>query len=138
MKEERSAGTILFIEESSGILFLLLHYPSGHWDFVKGKIENGETLLQTVLREVKEETGISDVQFVKGFEERIEYNYKRSDRLVHKQVIFFLAKTNTRNVKLSYEHIDFVWLNFDEAMKKVTYKNARHILQKANALVYKA
>lgn len=138
MKEERSAGTILFIEESSGILFLLLHYPSGHWDFVKGKIENGETLLQTVLREVKEETGISDVQFVKGFEERIEYNYKRSDRLVHKQVIFFLAKTNTRNVKLSYEHIDFVWLNFDEAVKKVTYKNARHILQKANALVYKA
>ncbi|MCZ6581999.1 MAG: bis(5'-nucleosyl)-tetraphosphatase [Thaumarchaeota archaeon] len=138
MKEERSAGTILFIEESSGILFLLLHYPSGHWDFVKGKIENGETLLQTVLREVKEETGISDVQFVKGFEERIEYNYKRSDRLVHKQVIFFLAKTNTKKVKLSYEHIDFVWLNFDEAMKKVTYKNARHILQKANALVYKA
>ncbi|GFN39786.1 MAG: NUDIX domain-containing protein [Marine Group I thaumarchaeote] len=138
MKEERSAGTILFIEESSGILFLLLHYPSGHWDFVKGKIENGETLLQTVLREVKEETGISDVQFVKGFEERIEYNYKRSDRLVHKQVIFFLAKTNTKKVKLSYEHIDFVWLNFDEAMKKVTYKNARHILEKANALVYKA
>ncbi|KAG2475661.1 MAG: Diadenosine tetraphosphate hydrolase [Nitrosopumilales archaeon] len=138
MKEERSAGTILFIEESSGILFLLLHYPSGHWDFVKGKIENGETLLQTVLREVKEETGISDVQFVKGFEERIEYNYRRSDRLIHKQVIFFLAKTNTKKVKLSYEHIDFVWLNFDEAMKKVTYKNARHILQKANALVYKA
>lgn len=138
MKEERSAGTILFIEESSGILFLLLHYPSGHWDFVKGKIENGETLLQTVLREVKEETGISDVQFVKGFEERIEYNYRRSDRLVHKQVIFFLAKTNTKKVKLSYEHIDFVWLNFDEAMKKVTYKNALHILQKANALVYKA
>ncbi len=138
MKEERSAGTILFIEESSGILFLLLHYPSGHWDFVKGKIENGETLLQTVLREVKEETGISDVQFVKGFEEKIEYNYKRSDRLVHKQVIFFLAKTNTKKIKLSYEHIDFVWLNFDEAMKKVTYKNALHILQKANALVYKA
>ncbi len=138
MKEERSAGTILFIEESSGILFLLLHYPSGHWDFVKGKIENGETLLQTVLREVKEETGVSDVQFVKGFEEKIEYNYKRSDRLVHKQVIFFLAKTNTKKIKLSYEHIDFVWLNFDEAMKKVTYKNAQHILQKANALVYKA
>ena len=36
MIEETSAGIVLFRKEESKILFLLLHYPSGHWDFVKG------------------------------------------------------------------------------------------------------
>ena len=44
MIEETSAGIVLFRREESKILFLLLHYPSGHWDFVKGKIEKNEIL----------------------------------------------------------------------------------------------
>ena len=49
MIEERSAGAVLFNETGSGKIFLLLNYPSGHWDFVKGNIEKGETLQQTVI-----------------------------------------------------------------------------------------
>ena len=41
MIEETSAGIVLFRKEESKKLFLLLHYPSGHWDFVKGKMEKG-------------------------------------------------------------------------------------------------
>ena len=59
MIEEISAGVVIFRRENSRILFLLLHYPSGHWDFVKGKIEKGETFHQTAIRETKEETGIT-------------------------------------------------------------------------------
>ena len=44
MIEERSAGAILYQEFPSGKIYLLLNYPSGHWDFVKGNIEKGETL----------------------------------------------------------------------------------------------
>ncbi|MGI0011383.1 MAG: NUDIX domain-containing protein, partial [Nitrosopumilaceae archaeon] len=62
MIEERSAGAVLFSETDSGKIFLLLNYPSGHWDFVKGNIEKGETLQQTVIREIREETGITDVE----------------------------------------------------------------------------
>ena len=43
MIEETSAGIVLFRKEDSKTLFLLLHYPSGHWDFVKGKMENEST-----------------------------------------------------------------------------------------------
>ena len=59
MIEETSAGIVIFRRENSKILFLLLHYPSGHWDFVKGKMEKGESVQQTAIRETKEETGIS-------------------------------------------------------------------------------
>ena len=42
MKKERSAGIVLFLERPEGNHFLLLNYPTGHWDFIKGKIEKGD------------------------------------------------------------------------------------------------
>jgi 8-oxo-dGTP pyrophosphatase MutT (NUDIX family) len=134
MIEERSVGAVLFNETDSGKNFLLLNYPSGHWDFVKGNIEKGESLQQTVIREIREETDITDVEFVDGFEDKIEYHYQRDGDLVHKEVVFFLAKTKTTDVKISHEHLGFVWLNFDDALKKVTYKNAKDLLNKIKKL----
>jgi 8-oxo-dGTP pyrophosphatase MutT (NUDIX family) len=128
MIKEQSAGTVLFIEESKEKFFLLLHYPTGHWDFVKGKIENNESPEQAVIRETKEETGITDIEFIKGFKEKIEYSFKFNGDIVQKEVIFFLAKTNTKQVKISYEHLDYVWLDFNNALNKITYKNAKNIL----------
>ncbi len=134
MIEERSAGTVLFSETNSGKMFLLLNYPSGHWDFVKGNIEEGETLQQTAIRETREETGITDIEFIDGFEDKIEYHYQRDGDLVHKEVVFFLAKTKTVDVKISHEHLGFLWLNFDDALKKLTYKNAKNIMEKIKKL----
>ena len=131
MIKEQSAGTVLFIEESKEKLFLLLHYPTGHWDFVKGKIENNESPEQAVIRETKEETGITDIEFIKGFKEKIEYSFKFNGDIVQKEVIFFLAKTNTKQVKISYEHLDYVWLDFNNALNKITYENAKNVLIKA-------
>lgn len=131
MIKEQSAGTVLFIEEDKEKLFLLLHYPTGHWDFVKGKIENNESPEQAVIRETKEETGITDIEFIKGFKEKIEYSFKFNGDTVQKEVIFFLAKTNTKQVKISYEHLDYVWLDFNNALNKITYENAKNVLIKA-------
>ena len=131
MIKEQSVGTVLFIEESKEKLFLLLHYPTGHWDFVKGKIENNESFEQATIRETKEETGIIDIEFIKGFKEKIEYSFKFNGDIVQKEVIFFLAKTNTKQVKISDEHLDYVWLDFNNALNKITYENAKNILIKA-------
>lgn len=131
MIKEQSAGTVLFIKEANKNLFLLLRYPTGHWDFVKGKIENNEIPEQTVIRETKEETGITSIEFINGFKEKIEYSFKFNGDTVQKEVIFFLAKTNTKQVELSYEHLDYVWLDFNNALNKITYENAKNILIKA-------
>lgn len=134
MLEERSAGAILYHESDLGRTYLLLNYPSGHWDFVKGNIEKGETLKQTVLREIREETGILDVSFINGFQDKIEYYYQHDGESVHKEVVFFLAKTNTINVILSHEHQDYVWLKFDDALQRLTYKNAQRLLKSVKEL----
>jgi 8-oxo-dGTP pyrophosphatase MutT (NUDIX family) len=129
MKEEISAGIILFNELNER--FLLLNYPSRHWDFVKGKMEKGETPHETAIRETKEETGISDVEFLNGFEEKIEYYFYADNQEIHKKVIFFLGKTKTIEIILSDEHLDYIWLEFANALEKTTYKNAKNLLQKS-------
>lgn len=133
--EETSAGAIIFRENNSSRLYLLLNYPSGHWDFVKGKMEEGESPHQTVIREAKEETGIEDLDLFNGYEEEIRYDFQFEGELIHKKVIFFLAKTKTEKITISHEHQDFLWLSYEDAMKKTTYDNARSILSKAEKLL---
>ena len=131
MREQKSAGIVLFRNDSDKNEFLLLNYPQGHWDFVKGKIERNETSHETALRETKEETGITNIEFVDGFEESVEYDFRFKKEDIHKKVIFFLAKTNEKNIKLSHEHNDYLWLEYNDALKKTTFENAKNVLTKA-------
>jgi bis(5'-nucleosidyl)-tetraphosphatase len=131
MLEERSAGAVLFYGNASSREYLILHYPSGHWDFPKGNIEPDETIMQTVRREVKEETGIGDIDVRDGFEKRIEYYYRRDGQMVHKVVVFLLAESKVRDVKISFEHEGFTWLHYPEAVMKLTFRNAKSILKDA-------
>ena len=132
MREQKSAGIVLFRNASNKNEFLLLNYPQGHWDFVKGKVERGETPHETALRETKEETGISNIEFVDGFEESVEYDFRFKNEDIHKKVIFFLAKTSEKKISLSHEHNDYLWLGYDDALKKTTFRNAKNILSKAD------
>ena len=132
MVNQKSAGIVLVQNFHGTNRFLLLNYPQGHWDFVKGKVEEGETPHETALRETKEETGISDIEFIDGFEESVEYDFRFKNEDIHKKVIFFLAKTNEKKISLSHEHNDFVWLEYDDALKKTTFRNAKNVLSKTN------
>ena len=135
MREQKSAGVVLFRNASNKNEFLLLNYPQGHWDFIKGKVEQDETPHETAFRETKEETNISDFEFIDGFEESVEYNFRFKNEDIHKIVIFFLAKTNEKKITLSHEHNDFVWLGYDDALKKTTFRNAKNVLSKTNEFI---
>ena len=137
MIEETSSGVVLFRREDDKILFLLLHYPSGHWDFVKGKMEAGESPHETAIRETREETGINDVKFLEGCEEWIQYNFQYDGQLVQKKVVFFLGETKTKDVKISHEHLSYTWLDYVNAMEKTTFDNAKTVLSKSYAFLSK-
>ncbi len=130
MLNEKSCGAVIY-KINDEVKYLLLQYEAGHWDFVKGNVEEGESEQETAVRELREETGIVDAKFFEGFREKISYFYKRQGSTVYKEVVFFLMETKTANIKLSFEHISFNWLTFDQAMRKLTFKNARDVLQKS-------
>ena len=127
---EKSCGIVLFNSDE----FLLIQHPTksngdeGHWDFPKGHVEGIETELETAKRELIEETGIVNFRLFDGFRHRIEYNFQKGNEMVPKEVIFFLAESNTKEVELSSEHQNFVWLNKDLAHNKLTYTNAKEVL----------
>jgi len=135
MIKETSAGIVLYRKENAKNLFLLLHYPSGHWDFVKGKMEKNETTHETAIREAEEETGITDITFAENFEEWIEYNFKYKGELVQKKVVFFLAETKTKEIKISHEHSGYTWIDYNSSMEKTTFDNAKTVLTKAQKLL---
>jgi len=138
MLTEKSCGAVIFRMEGKIRKYLLLHYESGHWDFVKGNVEKGEEEPDTVRREAGEETGITDLKFVGGFRHLIKYFYTREKQKVSKEVIFYLAETSTEKIEISFEHIGYEWLGYEEAFKKLTFRSARDLLEKAAKFLHAA
>jgi hypothetical protein len=68
---------------------------------------------------------------VDGFRDTITYTFSGGQEQIGKEVVFFLATTKESKVTLSHEHIDYSWLDFDSAFSRLTYENARQILQNA-------
>ena len=131
---EKSCGAVVVLTNTTP-KYLLLHYEAGHWDFVKGNVEPKESEKDTVIRELQEETAIVKARFIDDFREKIEYFYRRQGTTIHKEVIFFLMETHTETVKLSFEHVGFIWLDYQHAMDKLTFKNAKDVLRKAHKLL---
>ncbi len=130
---EKSCGIIVYRETAEGIKFLLLHYPGGHWDFPKGHVERKDPSEEaTALRELQEETGITEVEFNTGYKESMYYEFNRGYKeRVKKVVVYFLGKTSEEVVSISFEHQNFTWLPYEEAIEKLTYENAKDLLRKA-------
>ena len=127
---ETSCGVVLVNFGS----ILLLQYPQGHWDFPKGHIEESdENKKITAARELSEETGITDIEFVDEFEYRTSYDFRHKGRKIEKQVFWFIAETETMSVSISHEHREHLWLEWDDAMKQLTHTESQGVLAAARA-----
>ncbi|MEX0940291.1 MAG: NUDIX domain-containing protein [Candidatus Babeliales bacterium] len=137
MIKEFSAGLIVFFQQpDKDREYLLLHYQSGHWDFPKGHIENDESKKEAAKRELKEETNL-EAHIIDGFEESLSYfhHLPKTNELAFKVVCFFVGVVKEKNVQLSHEHIDYAWMPYDKALKKLTYDNAKEMLKKVETFL---
>jgi bis(5'-nucleosidyl)-tetraphosphatase len=136
---ERSCGVVIFAEHSAEAReYLLLHYPTGHWDFAKGHVEHGEADLATALREAREETGLENLQIQEKFRHEFEYSYRHHQTPIRKHVTWFLGRADTKLVKISHEHQGYDWLPYSRALERVTYPNAKDLLRRAEEFLRSA
>jgi 8-oxo-dGTP pyrophosphatase MutT (NUDIX family) len=130
MLKQLSAGVVVYrIGEDNVRTYLLLQYPGKYWDFPKGKLEANEKWSEAALREVEEETGLK-VILEKEFEHSYMYTFNdfRGNK-VEKTVLFFIGTVISQSdVTLSYEHIDYLWLTFEQARIQIHFETVRELL----------
>ncbi len=123
--KEKSYGAVIINERRE--FLLIMHRHGNHWDFSKGHKEVGESSEETVLREVREETGL-EVTLIDGFKERSRYSPEPG---IQKTVTYFFG-FSTGEVTIQEEEIlDFGFFTYEKALEKITFHQSKEILNLA-------
>lgn len=142
MIKEYSAGAIVFRRTAGEPLFLLIYTrKSRNWGFPKGHRDEGESLHDTALREIREESGISEVAFIEGFEHELVYPITsklpgHEGEPAEKHAVYFLAETPQEKVTIDgNEIIDHRWAGYDEALSLLRFDAVKSMLAAARDIV---
>lgn len=138
-REEVSAGGVVVRHDAAAPRVLLIRDSYRNWGFPKGHLEEGEGAADAALREVAEETGLSDLT-LRGELAAIDWHFRFRGRLVHKTCHFFLMETS--DLSTCPQRAEGItacrWATFGEAETLVAYENAREVLRRASAQVLPA
>lgn len=135
-REEESAGGIVFRIDRGKPRYLLIRDSYHNWGFPKGHLEAGEQPETAAIREVREETGLRGLE-IRGLVDTIDWDFRFRGETIHKVCHFFLMEsTRSRTSPLRAEGITACrWMSFDEALRAISYKNAREVLRRAHGMV---
>ena len=123
------AGGGKVLNDDGDVLFI---YRNDKWDLPKGKTEGNETIEETALREVEEETGVSGLSIVKPIETTYHI-FKRNGKHKIKITYWFEMKTSFTGPLFPQENegiTKVVWLNQEEQIKALdnSYANIRSLI----------
>jgi bis(5'-nucleosidyl)-tetraphosphatase len=137
MKKVESFGIVPVKHEyDEWKVLLILHREGNHWGFPKGKANPGENAQQTARRELKEETNL-DVEEILCSEPLTEhYHFRRKHEQIAKTACYFPAIVNGALRRQEEEIRDARWCSFAEALKQLSFKQARHILRETMRLLH--
>lgn len=139
-KRDYSFGVIPVSKNKNKIKILLVESKGGSWGLPKGHKRFSESDLQTALRELKEETGISKIEILDNVV--LENNYKTHQQkfflktYFDKTVKFYIGFTNDKKYKIPKKEIkDIEWLSFQQAIKRATYPNTKKLIIDAQKII---
>jgi 8-oxo-dGTP pyrophosphatase MutT (NUDIX family) len=146
MSDADSPGTRAEVQESAGgvvvrridgdVHVLLIRDPYKNWGLPKGHLEGHETPASAAIREVIEETGLSELVLGPRIDQ-IDWYFRLRGTLVHKYCTFFLISSPAGEaVPEESEGItECVWLPLDQALERITYENAGAVLETARDMM---
>ena len=148
-KHEISAGVVVYLRTKEGPRFLLLYHGGRYWNFPKGHLElikaEGEDLpdvretsFKAAVRETCEETGLQqkDLVFRRGFKAHERYTFFKGKTRIIKTVIYYLAETKERQIKISEEHEGFGWFKYRDARNILSsYRENEAVLRRAYEII---
>lgn len=135
-REETSAGGVVYRLVGGRPVFLLIRDSYRNWGFPKGHLEASEPPETAAVREVEEETGLRRL-VMRGPVDTIDWYFRFRGRLVHKVCHFYLFESRTARTSPQREEgiTACRWLPLEEAVARISYANARAVLERAATMV---
>jgi 8-oxo-dGTP diphosphatase len=137
MKYLSSAGGVIFRKTATDYeIALIATKGKTVWALPKGIIDKGEQPEEAAIREIREETGLTG-EIVSPLDTKSYWFYLKDENVKYrKTVIYFLVEYNSGTICNTCQEVDdALWFSFDEALKKLSYKSDREVLQKAMNLL---
>ncbi len=134
MRYIKSCGFVAYKQIENEIFYLIIKAHNGDVGFPKGHTEQGESEIETAIRELKEETGV-EVEIISDFRRQIEYRLPRAANSV-KQVVYFLGKCSSENiVPQEAEVAEAKFVSYEDALKILTFEATKNILRDAEQFI---
>jgi 8-oxo-dGTP pyrophosphatase MutT (NUDIX family) len=135
-RRETSAGGVVFRRDGAKTLVLLIRDRHHNWGFPKGHVERGEAPADAALREVREETGLANLDIVAPVE-TIEWTFRFRGKRIHKTCHFFaLSTADVRTKPQRKEGITACrWVSLDQGARLLSHANARDVLRAARTTI---
>ncbi len=139
---ETAFGFIPFYKDEQGLKVFLIHqYGSGGdilWTFPKGRGEEGETAIQTALRELKEEANLEIESYDEGKFVSTSYSFMRRGELIEKTSTYFIGFVADTAFAIQPEEVkEAGWFFIEEAKAKITFPDYKRLLEEAMTLLDK-
>ena len=130
--KEISSGGIIYKKKDDGYYFCLILDAYNKWTFPKGHVEKGESLEETALRELEEETGLNKLKIKKYLGETEIKVHKPGQKSFRKLIKYFLIETKVSKIIIpdTQEIKDVRWFSKKEALNTIGYNNAKEIFNK--------
>ena len=130
MKYIKSCGFVVYKRINNENFYLIIQSLNGDIGFPKGHMEEDETELQTAIRELKEETGVT-VDYVPNFREQIEYKLPKTNNVM-KQSIYFLGNCTSDNIVCQETEVsEAKFVSYENALEILTFDETKSILKNA-------
>lgn len=132
---EYSSGGIVFRLKEGIVEIVLLQDLKARWSIPKGHVESGETLEQTAIREVGEETGLKSLKILSKLD-KIHFFYRMNNKLIFMTNFVYLMEATDVSEPLELEVdsegiVDVQWFEAEQAYDIVEYKATKVIIREA-------